>query len=182
MLGSMLDALVIVTIPHLITGAFAGERHFPAVGFVCQAISQCAECGMTVMGVDHELKMDPLTYTMFMAPACLCFYFCWDQTCIRMKHGGLLVLNIIGAAGSAMACTVKAITQLASECLVGVGFQRIADNCIDLHVFFYACGRWHWIDFELPHVGAHCSALRQDVEVELHCWTCQQVATWCVHA
>jgi len=72
--------------------AVTGEVHFAAIGFVCQVISQCAECGKNVMGewimTGSKLKLDPLTYTMFMAPVCLCFllignYFSWDQTCIR---------------------------------------------------------------------------------------------------
>jgi len=72
--------------------AVTGEVHFAAVGFVCQAISQLAECAKNVLGewimTGGKLKLDPLTYTMFMAPVCLTFLligniFSWDQTCIR---------------------------------------------------------------------------------------------------
>jgi len=73
---SMLDALVHIHCNNssLLVLLLSGEVHFPAIDFVCQAISQCAECGMTVMGVDYGLMADPLTYTMFMAPVCLSCY------------------------------------------------------------------------------------------------------------
>jgi len=52
------------------------EVHFVVLGFVIQAFSQLGECGKTVFGEwimsGSSLKLDPLTYTMFMSPICLC--------------------------------------------------------------------------------------------------------------
>jgi len=55
--------------------AVVGEVHFVWFGFFIQAISQIGECGKNVLGEwimrGSELKLDSLTYTMFMAPPCL---------------------------------------------------------------------------------------------------------------
>jgi len=54
--------------------AVRGEVHFVWLGFLVQACSQVGECGKTVLGewmMRGTLKLDPLTYTMFMAPICL---------------------------------------------------------------------------------------------------------------
>jgi len=55
--------------------AVVGEVHFIWFGFLIQAISQIGECGKNVLGEwimrGSELKLDSLTYTMFMAPPCL---------------------------------------------------------------------------------------------------------------
>lgn len=55
--------------------AVTGEMHFILAGFVMQAVSQVAECCRAVMGEmvlgGGGLKLDPLTYTMFVAPTCL---------------------------------------------------------------------------------------------------------------
>jgi len=55
--------------------AVSGEVNFVFVGFVYQLISQLAECSRAVMGEvvlsGGGLKLDPLSYTLFVAPACL---------------------------------------------------------------------------------------------------------------
>jgi len=55
--------------------AVVGEVHFVWFGFLIQALSQVGECGKNVLGEwimrGSELKLDSLTYTMFMAPPCL---------------------------------------------------------------------------------------------------------------
>lgn len=55
--------------------AIRGEVQFVWFGFVVQTISQLGECGKTVLGEwimrESSLKLDPLTYTMFMSPVCL---------------------------------------------------------------------------------------------------------------
>jgi len=53
------------------------EQNFSLVGFGIQAISQLAECTKNVLG-EHimsgtNFRLDPLSYTMFMAPVALCF-------------------------------------------------------------------------------------------------------------
>jgi len=55
--------------------AVSGEMHFVLTGFVFQFVSQLAECSRAVMGEfvlsGAGLKLDPLSYTMFVAPTCL---------------------------------------------------------------------------------------------------------------
>jgi len=55
--------------------AVSGEIHFVVVGFIFQLVSQMAECSRAVMGEfvlsGGGLKLDPLSYTMFIAPTCL---------------------------------------------------------------------------------------------------------------
>merc|ERR1719210_694334 len=52
--------------------AVSGEIRFKWAGFVYQAVSQLAECSRMVMGeiVLSGKKLDPLTYTLFLAPIC----------------------------------------------------------------------------------------------------------------
>lgn len=63
----------------ILFGAFAavkGEVHFSRIGFFIQALSQMGECGRTVFADwimrGSSLKLDPLTFTMFLSPVCLC--------------------------------------------------------------------------------------------------------------
>mmetsp|Transcript_117011 Transcript_117011/g.372468 ORF Transcript_117011/g.372468 Transcript_117011/m.372468 type:complete len:299 (+) Transcript_117011:263-1159(+) len=55
--------------------AVSGEVHFVLHGFLFQAVSQLAECMRVVMGEvvlkGGGLKLDPLSYTLLIAPACL---------------------------------------------------------------------------------------------------------------
>mmetsp|Transcript_66025 Transcript_66025/g.214775 ORF Transcript_66025/g.214775 Transcript_66025/m.214775 type:complete len:349 (-) Transcript_66025:123-1169(-) len=55
--------------------AVSGEVNFVLIGFVFQLISQLAECSRAVMGEvvlsGGGLKLDPLSYTLFVAPTCL---------------------------------------------------------------------------------------------------------------
>lgn len=50
-----------------------GDMQFVWMGLIVQLISQVAECSRLVMGecLLSGMKLDPLTYTMFAAPACL---------------------------------------------------------------------------------------------------------------
>jgi len=121
--------------------AVTGEVHFAAIGFVSQAMSQCAECCKTVLGewimTGSKFKLDPLTYTMFMAPVCLSFLligniFSWDQTCIRDVNAWWVylipnaclafVLNIsislLIKEGSAMALILSGLVKDAAIVLV----------------------------------------------------------------
>jgi len=56
--------------------AVHGEMHFARLGFMLQVVSQLTEClrnvmGETIMSNAGGLRLDPLSYTMFIAPACL---------------------------------------------------------------------------------------------------------------
>jgi len=52
-----------------------GEMNFVFIGFMLQAVSQLAECARAVVAEivlsGSEFKLDPLSYTFFMAPVCL---------------------------------------------------------------------------------------------------------------
>mmetsp|Transcript_15380 Transcript_15380/g.48364 ORF Transcript_15380/g.48364 Transcript_15380/m.48364 type:complete len:344 (-) Transcript_15380:64-1095(-) len=67
--------LVLVWIIMGASIAVVGEVHFVWIGFAVQLISQFGESGKNVLGEwimrGSDLRLDPLTYTMFMAPACL---------------------------------------------------------------------------------------------------------------
>lgn len=68
----------VIIIAWVVAGAFlcvSGDKHFSITGFVLQIIAQIAECMRTIMAEwvlsRSELKLDPLTYTRFIAPICL---------------------------------------------------------------------------------------------------------------
>lgn len=73
-----------------------GEVHFKPTGFIFQIVSQFGECSKNVLGDvlmnGNNLKLDPLSYTMFMAPMCLVVllvgsYFQWNaQTWPDIVH------------------------------------------------------------------------------------------------
>ncbi|CAK0866628.1 unnamed protein product [Prorocentrum cordatum] len=52
-----------------------GELNFVFIGFALQGVSQLAECARAVVAelvlTGSEFKLDPLSYTFFMAPVCL---------------------------------------------------------------------------------------------------------------
>merc|ERR1719331_2510381 len=59
--------------------AVTGEVRFMLLGFLIQAASQLGECGKNIMQEwilsGSDIKLDPLTYTIFMAPMCLIVLF-----------------------------------------------------------------------------------------------------------
>jgi len=69
----------VANIVWIVTGAsiaVVGEPNFVLVGFALELMSQVGECCKNVMGewlMKGKFKLDPLTYTMFMAPVCLFF-------------------------------------------------------------------------------------------------------------
>merc|ERR1719401_1282694 len=74
----VLSRLRMATIAWIIIGAclsVTGELHFAWIGFWLQLCSQLAECLRIVIGEivlsKDSLKLDPLSYTLFAAPACL---------------------------------------------------------------------------------------------------------------
>lgn len=82
---------VIMWIIAASTLAVKGEIRFVMAGFVLQLMSMFTECGKNVLGeyllTSSGLKLDPLTYTMFMAPVCLCVLtvgvlWTWDNAII----------------------------------------------------------------------------------------------------
>jgi len=68
-----LKILVIIWVCVSASICISGEVQFAWVGFVFQAVSQLAEVARMIMGeiVLSGHKLDPLTYTMFLAPICL---------------------------------------------------------------------------------------------------------------
>jgi hypothetical protein len=68
----------IVVIAWVILGSSLcvhGELNFVFIGFMLQGVSQLAECARAVVAelvlTGSEFKLDPLSYTFFMAPVCL---------------------------------------------------------------------------------------------------------------
>jgi hypothetical protein len=53
----------------------SGELHFVFIGFAIQGVSQLAECMRAVIAelvlTGNDLRLDPLSYTFFVAPVCL---------------------------------------------------------------------------------------------------------------
>lgn len=95
-----------VVILWVIAGAsisVSGELKFSMLGFALQAFSQVAECCRMVMGeivLSGPRKLDPLTYTMFVAPTCLVVLIVanlvhWDPLTVTRFHENwhLLVAN-----------------------------------------------------------------------------------------
>jgi len=66
-------AFVIVWVILGASLSVSGEVEFALIGFIMQAMSQFAECSRIVMGeilLSGPRKLDPLTYTLFVAPIC----------------------------------------------------------------------------------------------------------------
>jgi len=73
-----LDRVKAAIVVWVLGGSFMcvhGELSFSVVGFLLQATSQVAECSKNVLGEyimsGTNFKLDPLTYTLFMAPCAL---------------------------------------------------------------------------------------------------------------
>eukprot|EP00448_Togula_jolla_P020232 CAMPEP_0170589260 /NCGR_PEP_ID=MMETSP0224-20130122/11258_1 /TAXON_ID=285029 /ORGANISM="Togula jolla, Strain CCCM 725" /LENGTH=343 /DNA_ID=CAMNT_0010913011 /DNA_START=58 /DNA_END=1089 /DNA_ORIENTATION=+ len=89
-----MDRVKAVVVVWILAGSWMcvhGEINFTMIGFVIQAISQFAECSKNVMGEyimsSADFKLDPLTYTLFMAPVSLLFLsmgvaWTWDPAVI----------------------------------------------------------------------------------------------------
>jgi len=86
--------------------AVSGELAFSMTGFMYQASSQVAECMRMVMGeiVLSGRKIDPLTYTFFLAPVCLAVLLCanalhWNPYIIPafLQWWPLLIVNALVA-------------------------------------------------------------------------------------
>jgi len=86
--------------------AVTGEVHFLWTGFILQAISQVGECSKNVLGDwlmnGSALKLDPLTYTMFMAPMCFMVlvignFFTWNSSVLPdlAKYWPILIPNAL---------------------------------------------------------------------------------------
>lgn len=105
------DRLKAVTIAFIIWGsatAVHGAIVFALLGFLCQALSQCGEVTKIMLQErilsGDELKLDPLTYQLFICPGSwvalfLLSVFTWnDQILPRMlEHWPLLLLNALVA-------------------------------------------------------------------------------------
>jgi len=98
--------LVIVWVIVGSSMAVSGELAFSMTGFMYQATSQVAECLRMVMGeiVLSGRKLDPLTYTFFLAPVCLVVLLCanalqWNPSIISdfVHWWPLLIINALVA-------------------------------------------------------------------------------------
>lgn len=84
------------------TVSVSGDLHFSLVGIAFQAVSQVSECTRMVLGeiVLSGRKLDPLTYTAFVAPTCLIVLLIaniasWDSAILpaAKEHWRLLLAN-----------------------------------------------------------------------------------------
>mmetsp|Transcript_47632 Transcript_47632/g.101974 ORF Transcript_47632/g.101974 Transcript_47632/m.101974 type:complete len:349 (-) Transcript_47632:341-1387(-) len=105
----LMDRLKFLIVAWVVgTSAFAvgEELHFIWVGFLLQATSQIAECTRAVLGEcvlnGRNLKLDPLTYTLFASPTCLVVLLVgviasWDYAIYTaaMKYWYLIVPNAL---------------------------------------------------------------------------------------
>jgi len=76
--SQVLDRMKLAMVTVIMCGtmmAVHGEMHFVMRGFMIQALSQFGECGRNVMQEwvlsGSDVKLDPLTYNLFMAPLSL---------------------------------------------------------------------------------------------------------------
>merc|ERR1719265_1549454 len=84
------DRLKVMLVLWITAGAsmaVTGEMKFVLVGFLIQLVSQWSECGKNILQEwilsGSEIKLDPLTYQLFMAPLCLVLlvvgdFFTWQ--------------------------------------------------------------------------------------------------------
>mmetsp|Transcript_25027 Transcript_25027/g.72066 ORF Transcript_25027/g.72066 Transcript_25027/m.72066 type:complete len:347 (+) Transcript_25027:125-1165(+) len=83
--------LVLAWIVAGMSMAVVGEVHFVLVGFALQLVSQVGECGKNVLGEwimrGSDLRLDPLTFTMFMSPMCLAVLLCGTAITWRPEVG-----------------------------------------------------------------------------------------------
>jgi len=101
----VMNRLRLALIVWVIIGAaisVSGDLQFALVGVAFQAMSQVAECARIVLGefVLSGRKLDPLTYTTFVAPTCFVVLMAgnalaWDPAIIpaAMMHWRLLAAN-----------------------------------------------------------------------------------------
>merc|ERR1719473_2629343 len=76
--SQVLDRIKVSVVCWVVMGsctAVTGEVKFVLLGFLIQAASQLGECGKNILQEwilsGSDIKLDPLTYTLFMAPMCL---------------------------------------------------------------------------------------------------------------
>jgi len=101
----VMNRLRLALIMWVIVGAtisVSGDMQFSLVGIAFQAMSQVAECVRIVLGefVLSGRKLDPLTYTSFVAPTCFVVLLAgnalaWDPaiTTAALTHWRLLAMN-----------------------------------------------------------------------------------------
>jgi len=135
--------------------AVSGEIKFVFVGFAFQLVSQLAECSRAVMGEfvlsGAGLKLDPLSYTMFVAPTCLLVLIVgtavtWDpripaaflawRSYILPNALLAFVLNVL------MAATIKEVSAM--------GFI-LAGGCKDIVIVLFS-----WMFFGEQVTGQQC--------------------------
>jgi len=92
--SQVMDRMKLPVVVWIVSGcnmAVAGEIHFALLGFLIQAGSQLGESGKNILQKwimsGSDIKLDPLTYHLFMAPSCLVVLtigcvFTWDSRII----------------------------------------------------------------------------------------------------
>lgn len=149
--------------------AVSGEVAFSMIGFTFQAASQVAECMRMVMGeiVLSGRKLDPLTYTFFLAPVCLVVLLCanafeWNPRIIPdfVQWWPLLIVNALvafilnllvaavikecSAVGFVLAGLTKDIAIVVCSC-VAFGEQVTAQQATAFTLTLAGVGFWSYM-------------------------------------
>lgn len=163
---SKVKAVVIVWIVAGSSMAVSGDLNFVWIGFIFQMISQFAECARVVMGeivLGGKLKLDPLSYTMFVAPTCLVVLiignaFAWDPKVIVAagEWWHYLVPNAL------LAFVLNLIVATCIKELSAIGFI-LAGVSKDIVVVLFSClaageaiTRPQWFSFFATLTGVFC--------------------------
>merc|ERR1740123_2121212 len=130
-----LRAVIIIWVIAGASVAVSGEVHFKWAGFICQAVSQLAECSRMVMGeiVLSGKKLDPLTYTLFLAP--ICFIVLVIGNAVHWSPGTFRDLPamcplLLGNACVAFALNVLVATVIKECSAVGFVLCGLTKDCV----------------------------------------------------
>jgi len=126
----LMDRMKVLIVMWIVVGSslcVKGELHFVLLGFIVQAISQLAECSKNVLGeyllTKCTLKLDPLTYVLFMAPVALAFLsigviFTWNPAIPGAVAANWMYL----APNAALATVLNVIIALVLKECSAMGF------------------------------------------------------------
>mmetsp|Transcript_25367 Transcript_25367/g.56115 ORF Transcript_25367/g.56115 Transcript_25367/m.56115 type:complete len:346 (+) Transcript_25367:77-1114(+) len=147
-----------------------GELNFTMIGFVIQAVSQLAECSKNVMGEylmsQKEFKLDPMTYTMLMAPFSLLFLSMgvastWDSSLSEAAHANWHYL----LASAFLAYALNLVIAMVIKNSSAMGFTlagMVKDILIVIvasHLFGDIVTGWQYLGFTVTLAGCCCWSL-----------------------
>lgn len=141
-----IDRIKVAAIVWIIASAslaVGGEMNFVMIGFVFQLFSQLAECSRVVMGEmvlgGGGLKLDPLSYTMFVAPFCLVALIAgnvvtWDPAI----SGAFMEWRMYILPNSVLAFVLNILIATIIKEISAVGFI-MSGICKDIFIVVFSC-------------------------------------------